>query len=102
MEDKSNQKKIINVKVKFFADFYEITKIRERKIELTKGGDISQLLKILFKLFDIRKKILDDKNELRKSIHILKNGRQIQYLNGFKTELNSGDVVAFFPPVSGG
>lgn len=102
MEDETNKKDKINIKVKFFADFYEITKIREKEIELTSGADIFQLLEILFKLFDIRKKILNEKNELIKFIHILKNGRQIQYLNGFKTELNSGDEISFFPPVSGG
>ena len=102
MEDKPNKKDRINVKVKFFADFYEITKFREREIELTDGADIFQLLEILFKLFDIRRKIFDDKNEFRKYIHILKNGRKIQYLNGGKTKLKNGDVIAFFPPVSGG
>ena len=102
MDDKPNEKNKINVKVKFFADFYEITKFREKEIELTEGADILQLLEILFRLFDIRKKIFDDKNELRKYIHILKNGRQIQYLNGLMTELKSGDEITFFPPVSGG
>ena len=102
MEDKLNEKDKINVKVKFFADFYEITKFREREIELTDGADIFQLLEILFESFDLRTKIFDDKNEFKKYIHILKNGRKIQYLNGGKTNLKNGDVIAFFPPVSGG
>jgi molybdopterin synthase sulfur carrier subunit len=40
--------------------------------------------------------------ELKAWLHILVNGRSISMLNGLKTELADGDVLAIFPPMGGG
>lgn len=40
--------------------------------------------------------------QVRRGYAILVNGREIEYLNGLKTKLKDGDVVAFFPPIGGG
>jgi molybdopterin synthase sulfur carrier subunit len=46
--------------------------------------------------------IFDEKGELRRYIKILVNGRGIHVLQGLNSELSDGDVIAVFPPVSGG
>lgn len=40
--------------------------------------------------------------KLRGTVNILVNGRSIDLLEGLKTSLKDGDVVAIFPPVAGG
>ncbi|MFX1253455.1 MAG: ubiquitin-like small modifier protein 1 [Promethearchaeota archaeon] len=92
----------INVTVKFFATFREIIKEGTIEIELEEDTDASQLLQVLCSLYDLRDQLFDEKNSLRKWIKILINGRNIDFLEGLKTKLNSGDEIAVFPPVAGG
>jgi len=49
-----------------------------------------------------RQKIFDRDGNVRSDITILKNGRNIVFLEGLDTGLNQGDKVAIFPPVCGG
>jgi len=35
-------------------------------------------------------------------VNVLKNGRNIHFLNGLETPLSEGDVIALFPPAAGG
>jgi len=39
---------------------------------------------------------------LQEFITVLKNGREITYLDGLDTELEDGDALSVFPPVAGG
>ena len=43
-----------------------------------------------------------DTKKLRDFILILLNGRNIIFLDGLKTKLKEGDVVAISPPIAGG
>jgi len=94
--------KKIKVTVKLFAEFREFLKKNEIEVELENGTNILKLLEIISDLYNLQEKIFDDKNEIKQWIHILKNGRQIQFLNGLKTNLEQGDEIALFPPLIGG
>lgn len=43
-----------------------------------------------------------DTKTLRDFILVLVNGRNIMFLDGLKTKLKEGDVVAISPPIAGG
>ncbi len=92
----------IKVVVKFFLQFREFLKKNILEVELEEGADIFLLLETICNLYNFREKLFDDKNELRQWIKILKNGRQIRFLDGIRTKLIDGDEIALFPPTTGG
>ena len=93
----------MKVSVKFYAHLGDLVD-RKLKIEfdLKEGATISHLLDELLLDFKIRKNILDDNGELKSDITLLKNGREIKFLNGMETLLESGDEISIFPMVAGG
>jgi molybdopterin synthase sulfur carrier subunit len=93
---------MIKVIIKFYAQLREFLKKSKIEIELEEGTNILQLMESLCKIYDLREKIFNKKNELNKQIMILKNGRQIEFLEGVKTKLLDGDEIALFPPIMGG
>ena len=93
---------MIKVIIKFYAQLREFLKESKIEIELEEGTNILQLMEFLCKIYDLREKIFNKKNELNKQIMILKNGRQIEFLEGIKTKLGDGDEIALFPPIMGG
>ncbi|MCS7131342.1 MAG: MoaD family protein [Hadesarchaea archaeon] len=91
------------ITVKFFASFREATG-REQEI-VEEATDVASLLEELTKRFGgkLNKLLYEpDTGKLRDTVNILVNGRGINLLSGLETKLKHGDVVAIFPPVSGG
>jgi molybdopterin synthase sulfur carrier subunit len=91
------------VTVKFFAGFREAAGKEQEKVEgVTDVGSLLEELvsrfgeKMLVQLYEPGTK------KLRGIVHVLVNGRSIDLLEGLKTSLKYGDVVAIFPPVAGG
>ena len=49
-----------------------------------------------------RQRIFNSDGNVRSDLTVLKNGRNIAFLQGADTELSEGDKVAIFSPVCGG
>jgi len=92
----------IRVTIKVFAQFRELLKKKKIEMEFENGADIFEAVQSLANLYNISDEIFDNNNEIKKWVNILKNGRQIKFLNGIKTKLEQGDEIALFPPASGG
>ena len=90
------------VKVKFFATFRELFKGKEVEVELASAPNVQRLLNYLCQSPKCRREILDRYGKPRPDVMILKNGKQIQSLDGVQTELEAGDTIAMFPPLGGG
>ena len=92
----------MKVKVKFFAPFREIFGANESEMELKGAPDVQALLNLLCDSNERRDKIFDQFGKLNSSVMIMKNGQPIQTLGGILAQLEDGDEIAIFPPVSGG
>jgi molybdopterin synthase sulfur carrier subunit len=89
------------VKVKAFANLREVFG-GEISIKLKEGAVLKDLLSPVFLPPEAVKAIIDELRNIKPSILILKNGRNIRFLGGLLTKLEDGDEVSIFPPLGGG
>ena len=64
--------------------------------------DVSHLLDELLLDSKIKMHLIDETGKLKSDITFLKNGREIKFLNGLDTILESDDEISIFPLVAGG
>jgi molybdopterin synthase sulfur carrier subunit len=94
----------MRIQIKAFARIRDI--LGERvELDLPEGITVGGLLAELVKKYgrELEKAIFNSKTgKLQPYIRVLLNGRDVDFLDGLNTRLNSGDVLALFPPVAGG
>jgi len=70
------------------------------------GVDSITVGAMLEKMFQLHPGLKDEfyksNGEMHSAIHILINGRDMRYLDGWDTVVSTADVVRIFPPVGGG
>ena len=67
------------------------------------GSDISNLMEELENKFPgIKKRLCDDKGELRRFVNFYVNSEDIRFLDNKETALKDGDEVSIVPAVAGG
>ena len=84
--------------------FSRITQIIGKKQFVIEAENIEGLLSTLVSLYGVPlKQELYDEDGLFKSIYrVLVNGRNINLLNGFQTQLYENDLVVIMPAIAGG
>jgi molybdopterin synthase sulfur carrier subunit len=93
----------MKVRVRFFGHLQDILgKKTMSEVELEDGATISSLLDELAKNASVMETLLDESRHMRSTITILKNGREIKFLDNLDTRLSAGDEVSIFPFVAGG
>lgn len=90
---------------KLFADLAEVG--GDRRIEVDVGaGDEATVGDAFDALLDgrpaLRERVLTADGEVQDHINLLRNGQNVAQDDGLDTELQEGDELAMFPPVSGG
>jgi len=95
----------MKIKVKVFGYFRELARTDGIEVELTDEVDIISLLAQLSKLWGQKflEAVLDvEKGTLKPYVSVLVNGRDVMFLQGLKTKLKGGEIVAILPPAIGG
>ena len=95
-------KDTIAVTVRAFATLREVMD-KEVRLDLPAGAQLRLLLAELTGRYQgLNDRLFADPETLRDYVNILKNGRNIYFLNGLDTRLDDGDLIALFPPAAGG
>lgn len=94
----------MNVEVKFFTSLREITGKKVDEIQLQNTITVDELLTLLSEKYgkNFREYIYNKKGDVQGFLSVLVNGKNINIMQGFDTELQENDVVAILPPVGGG
>ncbi len=94
----------MKVEVKFFTSLREITGKKADEIQLQNAITVKELLNLLSEKYGekFREYIYNKKGKVQDFLSFLVNGRNINVLQGFDTELKQGDTIAIIPPVGGG
>ncbi len=91
----------MHLKVKLFANFREVTKNKEVEVSI-KGNTVNDVLSALIHDYPNLKPLMFTGEEIKPYVNILLNGKSVRDQGGFTSEVKEGDVIAIFPPVSGG
>lgn len=83
------------VKVKLFANFREVAKVREMEID---AANVEELLKKLVERIPVLKDLIFDGDDVKSYVNVMVNGEVVK----IDKDLKNDDVVAIFPPLSGG
>jgi molybdopterin synthase sulfur carrier subunit len=92
----------ISIQVEFHAAIQKAFGEKSTRVTQSSPLTVRRLLDVVCTSNERHEKIFDDAGQLRTGVTILRNGRNIVFLEGLNTELNNGDKIALFPPVTGG
>jgi sulfur-carrier protein len=97
----------MQVKVRLFTSLREIVGKREETLSFPEGNriNVEEVLKVLSGKYGqpFTEYVYEAKTGQPKGfLQFLINGNSATTLNGLKTELKEGDVLAILPPVGGG
>lgn len=93
--------------IKLVGDFAQLSGKKEDIFEVSHGIDVEKALQLITQKYGepFSDAIVDLKTGQYRpyiTLVLLVNGRNINLLNGLKTELKNGDTLMFIPPVMGG
>jgi molybdopterin synthase sulfur carrier subunit len=92
----------MNITVKVFATLRDFMP-GVQDIDVAGGTDLAMLLERLCGQYPgLREEIFDAGGSLKPYVNVLKNGRNVFFINNLATRLEEGDTLAIFPPVAGG
>jgi len=88
---------------KLFADLAEIAGDKEVAVDAAPGDTVgAALTELVDDHPELADRLYDEDGDLRDHINVLHNGANVATRDGLDTELDAGDELALFPPVSGG
>lgn len=92
----------VHVQVDFYVTIQKVFGTKTARVALDAPATVAHLLAAICETPAQRDKILDSQGGVRRGVTVLCNGRNIAFLGGLDAVLRSGDVVAVFPPMTGG
>ncbi|WP_336343800.1 ubiquitin-like small modifier protein 1 [Halalkalicoccus ordinarius] len=89
---------------KLFADLAELADGKRIAVDAGPGDTVGDALEALLATRPaLEERVLDEQGDLEEHVNLLRNGRNVfTQEEGLGTELEEGDELALFPPVSGG
>ncbi|WP_457750582.1 ubiquitin-like small modifier protein 1 [Thermococcus sp.] len=88
----------MRITVRYFARYRSLVGKSEEELEIPEGATVRELIEVLKERHPVLKdEVFAEEDDLA-DVNVSRNGRYVR----FDEVLQDGDVVALFPPVSGG
>jgi molybdopterin synthase sulfur carrier subunit len=89
--------------IKLFATLRDIAGVRELHVPFQAGQSVRDLVKDVQEACPaLGEAMLDENGELSGLVHIMVQGRNVQWLQGMDTLIHESDSLVFIPPAAGG
>ena len=88
----------MKITVRYFARYRSLVGKSEEELEVPEGITVRELVEILKERHPILKNEVFAEEDDLADVNVSRNGRYVR----FDEVLRDGDIVAIFPPVSGG
>ncbi len=93
----------MNITVEIGFSFKRELEDAYRSLDLSGGASVLDSFHALADRYPVfRERVFDEAGEIRRNINALINGSNVQFREGFNTELQEGDRLSVLPPVGGG
>lgn len=94
----------MEVTIRYFTLLRNLTGTREERLAVGEDQTIEDILGILSKKYgkEFEDYVLSGRDRRGLRVLFFLDGRNIEGLDGLKTKLRAGSVVALMPPVAGG
>ncbi|MDK2913232.1 MAG: sulfur-carrier protein [Thermococcaceae archaeon] len=88
----------MKIRVRYFARYRSLVGKSEEELEVPDGITVGELIEFLKERHpELKNEVFAEEDDLA-DVNVSRNGRYVK----FDEALQDGDVVAIFPPVSGG
>lgn len=91
----------MEIEMRFFANFREAVGQKTLARACANEDTVGDLLGEIESEYP-EVNLFDEDGDVREFLSIMKNGRDITYLDGLETALEDDDTISVFPPVAGG
>jgi molybdopterin synthase sulfur carrier subunit len=93
----------VYMKVRVYATLKDIVGARAVCLQHSKGDTVGAVLDRLTGEFPkLEDKLFDSDDQLKQSVNVMVNGRNVRWLEGLETVLDKDDRLSIFPAVAGG
>ncbi|WP_054839575.1 ubiquitin-like small modifier protein 1 [Thermococcus sp. JCM 11816] len=89
----------MRIKVRYFARYRSLVGKSEEELEVPDGITVRDLIEILKERYPVLKNEVFAEDDDLADVNVSRNGRYVRFDEVLK---DGGDVIAIFPPVSGG
>ena len=91
------------MRVKVFATLRDLLGTRVIDLDIAEATTMQEVLDALVAAYPaLAAKLRDAQGNLTGQVHIMLNGRPIEFLDGLTTRVAPADTLSLFPPVGGG
>lgn len=91
----------MELELKFFASFREAVGQKTIRREFEDGATVGEVLAALEEEYP-ELDFFDAEGQIRGFVRVLRDGRDIEHMEGRETTMEDGETLSCFPPVAGG
>lgn len=89
--------------IKLFATLRDLTGAKQIEVPFHDGQTVRELIQTVRDVSPaLADKMLDERGELTGLVHVLLDGRNIEWLDGLDTTIQESNTLVFLPPAAGG